>query len=145
VAAVTKKPPPLDLVEPTTRNSARIAAIASRKRSEYLYADFSDSDDSEYKAAASEDSESEEVFAEPAKCKPHPEGRGMKLVAKGPPAKKYKTPTDKVCSSSLVISLLAYEFISSGYEFTCNFEFTDASSQGCLSCDQLQSQAWTIH
>jgi len=67
----------------------------------------------------SEDSESDEVFAAPAKGKPNPEGTGKKLQCKEkvgnetaaakdprPPAKKYKTPTDKVCSSSLVISLV---------------------------------------
>ena len=62
-------------------------------------------------------SESDEVFAAP-KGKPNPGGTGKKLqrkekvgnetaAAKDPhPAKKYKTPTDKVCSSYLVISLL---------------------------------------
>jgi len=103
-------------VEPI-RKSARAAAVAitmARSRTENL---FADSDDSEYKAATSEDSESDEVFAAP-KGKPNPEGTGKKLqrkekvgnetaAAKDPcPAKKYKTPTDKVCSSYLVISLL---------------------------------------
>jgi len=86
----------------------------ARSRTAHL---FADSDDSEYKAAASEDSESDEVFAAP-KGKPNPGGTGKKLrrkekvgnetaAAKDPhPAKKYKTPTDKVCSSYLVISLL---------------------------------------
>jgi hypothetical protein len=69
-------------------------------------ADDADSDDSEYKAAASEDSESDEAFAAP-KGKPNPGGTGKKLQRKGktaaiqakdpPPAKKYKTPTEKVC------------------------------------------------
>jgi hypothetical protein len=82
---------------------------------------FADSDeDSEYKAAASEDSESDEVFAAP-KGKPNPGGTGgKKLQRKGkagnktaaipaippPPAKKAKTPTDKVCYSHFVISSL---------------------------------------
>jgi hypothetical protein len=82
---------------------------------------FADSDeDSEYKAAASEDSESDEVFAAP-KGKPNPGGTGKKLQHKGkvgnkktaaiqakdpPPAKKAKTPTDKVCYSHIVISSL---------------------------------------
>jgi hypothetical protein len=87
---------------------------------------FEDSDESEYKAAASEDSESDEVFAAP-KGKPNPgstgkklQGKGKKLQCKGkagnktaaipakypPPAKKSKTPTDKVCYSHLVISSL---------------------------------------
>jgi hypothetical protein len=76
---------------------------------------FADSDeDSEYKAAASEDSESDEVFAAP-KGKPNPGGTGKKLQREGkagnktatiPPAKKAKTPTDKVCYSHYVISSL---------------------------------------
>ena len=82
-------------------------------------ADDAGSDESEYKAAASEDSESYEASAAP-KGKPNPGGTGKKLQRKGkagnktdaipakypPPAKKAQTPTDKVCSSHLVISLL---------------------------------------
>jgi hypothetical protein len=78
-------------------------------------ADDAGSDESEYKAAASEDSESYEASAAP-KGKPNPGGTGKKLQRKGktaaiqatdpPPAKKYKTPTDKVSSSYLLISLL---------------------------------------
>jgi hypothetical protein len=91
-------------------------------------APFEDSEDSEYKAAASEDSESDddEVFAA-RKGKPNPGSTGKKLRGKGkrlqrkgkagnmtaaipaippPPAKKAKTPTDKVCYSHIVISSL---------------------------------------
>ena len=89
---------------------------------------FEDSEDYEYKAAASEDSESDddEVFAA-RKGKPNPGSTGKKLQGKGkkpqrkgkagnktdaipakypPPAKKAKTPTDKVCYSHIVISSL---------------------------------------
>jgi hypothetical protein len=89
---------------------------------------FEDSEDSEYKAPASEDSESDddEVFAA-CKGKPNPGSTGKKLRGKGkrlqrkgkacnmtaaipaippPPAKKAKTPTDKVCYSHIVISSL---------------------------------------
>jgi len=51
----------------------------ARSRTENL---FADSDDSEYKAAPSEDSESDKVFAAPAKGKPNPEGTGKKLQRK---------------------------------------------------------------
>jgi hypothetical protein len=112
-------------------------------------ADDAGSKDSEYKAAASEDSESDEAFAA-AKGKPNPGGTGKKLQRKGkvgnkktaaiqakdpPPAKKAKTPTDKVCSSYLLmlISLLTkrihiflrIHMFRQSYEFICNspYEF----------------------
>ena len=83
-------------------------------------ADDAGLEDSEYKAAVSEDSESDEAFAA-AKGKSNPGGTGKKLQRKGkvgnkktaaiqakdpPPAKKAKTPTDKVCYSHIVISSL---------------------------------------
>jgi hypothetical protein len=89
---------------------------------------FEDSEDYEYKAAASEDSESDddEVFAA-RKGKPNPGSTGKKLQGKGKrlqrkgkagnktatiPAKnpnlskKAKTPTDNVCYSHFIISSL---------------------------------------
>ena len=108
--------PPLDIVEPTRRSPRAATAIAVARSTEALLADSDE--DSKYKAAASEDSESDEVFAAP-KGKPNPGGTGKKLQRKGkvgnkktatiqakdpPPAKKAKTP--RVCSSYLLISLL---------------------------------------
>ena len=100
---------------PTCRSARAAAAIAMARSTA---ADDAGSEDSEYKVAASEDSESDEAFAAP-KGKPNPGGTGKKLQRKGkvgnkktatiqakdpPPAKKAKTP--RVCSSYLLISLL---------------------------------------
>jgi hypothetical protein len=75
-AVVAKKPPPPDVVVPTHR-SARAAAASAMARSTPASGDEG-SEDSEYKAVASEDSESDEVFAA-AKGKPNPGGTGKKL------------------------------------------------------------------
>jgi hypothetical protein len=75
---------------------------------------FYDSDDSEYKAVASEDSESDESTGKKL------QGKGKKPQRKGkagnktatipaknpPPSKKAKPPTDKVCYSHFIISSL---------------------------------------
>ena len=122
VAAIipTKKAPPKatvpDVEESPARRSTRAAAASAMARSTPVAADAASDDDSEYKAAACEDSDSDsdsdsdEAFAA---AKPNPGGgTGMKpskrkgkvakktaamQAEKPPPAKKAKTPTEKVC------------------------------------------------
>ena len=72
--------PPLDIVEPTRRSPRAATAIAVARSTEALLADSDE--DSKYKAAASEDSESDEVFAAP-KGKPNLVAQGRSSDARG--------------------------------------------------------------